>query len=288
MQFRFLKWPITISCQAPLKLLLCPLLCFTSLTAEQKLPAYYPQEDHVASYLSNMPWGYYKLYNVTGLGSFWVDDAYDVVKDTIKKGKIWEPHILKLLITYIKPGDHVVDIGAHMGTISLTMSNLVGEAGMVYSFEGERQFFRELCYNVSASNRKNVMPHLCWVTDTNMELEMTQYYGDNYSPVHQSNDGPWNLHKHTLDSFNLDNIALMKIDVECTEDEVLRGAQETISRSRPILIIEIMGGFSRKDSRIRERIKNTRRTLQSMNYKVKKIKDDDYLAIPNERIPANA
>ena len=66
----------------------------TSLAAEPKLPTYYPQEEHVATYLNQMPWQYYQSYYVNGLGWFWVDNARDVVKDTIKRGQVWEPQIL--------------------------------------------------------------------------------------------------------------------------------------------------------------------------------------------------
>jgi FkbM family methyltransferase len=43
----------------------------------------------------------------------------------------------------------------------------------------------------------------------------------------------------SLDSFHLMNIGLIKIDVEGHEAKVVAGASETISRERPILIVEI-------------------------------------------------
>ncbi|MGE5538436.1 MAG: FkbM family methyltransferase [Gemmatimonas sp.] len=42
----------------------------------------------------------------------------------------------------------------------------------------------------------------------------------------------------TLDSFQLDDVAFIKIDVEGHEESVLRGAADTISRNQPILLIE--------------------------------------------------
>lgn len=43
----------------------------------------------------------------------------------------------------------------------------------------------------------------------------------------------------TLDSFDLSDIAFLKIDVEGHELSVLRGATETIMRSRPNLLVEV-------------------------------------------------
>lgn len=43
----------------------------------------------------------------------------------------------------------------------------------------------------------------------------------------------------TLDSFGFTNVAVIKVDVEGHEADVLRGAAETIRRWRPMLIVEI-------------------------------------------------
>ena len=43
----------------------------------------------------------------------------------------------------------------------------------------------------------------------------------------------------TLDSYNLSNIGFIKIDVEGHELDVLRGAEVTLRRDQPNLLIEI-------------------------------------------------
>ena len=43
----------------------------------------------------------------------------------------------------------------------------------------------------------------------------------------------------TLDSYGVENVAFIKIDVEGHELQVLEGATETIARSRPIMLLEI-------------------------------------------------
>jgi hypothetical protein len=42
----------------------------------------------------------------------------------------------------------------------------------------------------------------------------------------------------TLDSFSIDDVAVIKIDVEGHEENVLCGARETIDRCRPVLVVE--------------------------------------------------
>ena len=43
----------------------------------------------------------------------------------------------------------------------------------------------------------------------------------------------------TLDSFNFHDVAVIKIDVEGRELDVVRGARETVTRCRPLLLLEI-------------------------------------------------
>ncbi len=257
--------------------------CMTlSLRAEVD---YFPPETYLEEYINQMPWHYYGQYEVSGLGKFWVDDAYDVVKDEVKAGRIWEPYLINTIAQYVKPGDKVVDIGAHMGTITLAMSNLVGDTGQVYSFEAERQFFRELVENIKLNQKRNIKPHLAWIGNQQEIIKVNWFYGPDYSPVHGIDEKAYPLHVCKLDDFRLKNIALMKIDVECTEDLVLEGAYNTIMDSRPILIIEIMGGYGDKITpEIQERIDYTIGKLNSMNYAVSKIWVDDYLAVPVEKL----
>jgi len=247
---------------------------------------YYPNENPTLDqYLQNTPWEKYKLYKVPGLGQFWVDHAKDCVKDTIKSGKIWEQYIIAEINKYAKPGDKVIDIGAHMGTITLAMSNIIGLQGMVYSFEGERQFFRELCNNIEVNKRENIRPHLAWISDEDYTKEVSFFYGNDYSQVHSEDDGAYQLNVCTLDSFGFENISLIKCDVECMEDQILDGAYQTIMSSRPTIIIEIMGGFGNDNApEVQTRIKHTISKLNDLDYSVSKIWIDDYLAIPNERL----
>jgi FkbM family methyltransferase len=73
------------------------------------------------------------------------------------------------------------------------------------------------------------MPKLRWGARYNyggMSLNTTTELGHYTVPV------------KTLDSYNLTNVGFMKIDVEGWEEEVLKGAKETILRDRPIMYIE--------------------------------------------------
>jgi FkbM family methyltransferase len=61
----------------------------------------------------------------------------------------------------------------------------------------------------------------------------------------------------TLDSFELRNVGLMKIDVEGHELAVLRGARDTIRTSRPIVFVEVEHRHGSNVSSVRELLEET-------------------------------
>lgn len=252
--------------------LLILIIGINSKTVAAPLPEYYPKEEYVSQYLNKMPWKSYTAHYVPGITTwFWLGGFNDCVKDTVRKGMVWEPYIVNLLKIYIKKGDTVIDVGAHIGTITLAMSNLVGNTGKVLSFEAELRKFRELYWNIYSNKRTNVFPYLVWLGNKNEQSEC-----EAKDPLTS-----WIREHRTLDSFAFDNIALMKIDIESTEDEFLEGAKETIARCRPILILEIRGGCGWKpNADMKKKINHTIQTLQDMDYVVRKILIDDYLALP--------
>ena len=59
---------------------------------------------------------------------------------------------------YLRKNDVVIDIGANIGLISLCSSTIVGEGGMVISFEPNPEIFNFLEKNVKINHFKNIDP----------------------------------------------------------------------------------------------------------------------------------
>ena len=80
--------------------------------------------------------------------------------------------------------------------------------------------------------------YLGWATiDPNNDVE--QNLRVTYDDKVEAKLVEYNIPTRTLDSFNFKNIGFMKIDVEGHELGVLRGAEVTIERDRPVFLIEI-------------------------------------------------
>lgn len=81
-------------------------------------------------------------------------------------------------------------------------------------------------------------------------------YFTQHSPGYMGSDAV-SVETRTLDSFNLDNLGFIKIDVEGHEEKVLRGAKKTISSSHPHILVEIEerlnpGGHKRVESYLKK------------------------------------
>ena len=57
----------------------------------------------------------------------------------------------------VKPGQMVLDVGAHIGTHTLFFARAVGSRGAVIAFEPQRLLFQTLCANMALNSITNVI-----------------------------------------------------------------------------------------------------------------------------------
>jgi FkbM family methyltransferase len=142
----------------------------------------------------------------------------------------------------VQPGQTVLDIGANIGCHSLFLARQVGPGGSVLAFEPQRLVFQMLCANLALNSIPNVF---CYQAAAGTQpgqllVPLADFY-------HENNLGGMGLGGHgfgepvpvlTIDGLNLPACHLIKIDVEGMEEQVLRGAVQTLSRFKPILYVE--------------------------------------------------
>lgn len=142
----------------------------------------------------------------------------------------------------VKPGSLVVEVGANLGTHTLFFARQVGLDGAVVAFEPQRVVFQSLCANMALNSVTNVQCFQKAVGEKPGEilvpsLDSTReenYGGLSLEGSQQGESTPL----VTIDSLNLGRCALLKVDVEGMERQVLVGAAQTIARCRPILYVE--------------------------------------------------
>lgn len=229
----------------------------------------------------------YKLYNVDFdlKARFYIDDVPDSIKSHLKKGDHFEAVIGKLIEKYANYGSVAVDIGAHIGIHTILMSRKVGASGAVIAFEPQKKIYLEQVQNLKINDCTNVLSIRKAIGNECKWIELT--------PINPTNEGGTGIgtggdaaEMVPLDSLNLQNVSLIKIDVECSELSVFEGAKETIRKNRPVIIFEVMGPYDHQNSppEIQRRICETLSFVRSMGYDITSVfSTNDFVALPQKQ-----
>lgn len=165
----------------------------------------------------------------------------------------YEPATWAAIRAIVRPGDRVVDVGAHVGVLSCLMAALVGPAGSVYAFEPHPGNFARLAVNVALNGFSQVSAY---------QVACGARMGESALFENFDNDGghalydprAWDCNTktrlmptaaHLVTTYPLDAIVheparLIKIDTEGAELEVLRGAERHLGGTpAPHVILEV-------------------------------------------------
>ncbi len=160
------------------------------------------------------------------------------------KGKFESP-VVKVLKEFIKPGMSVVDLGAHIGYMTLIMADLVGENGKVYAFEPNPKNFELLKLNSSLNNYKNIILINKAVSNkTGQDVLKMDYLNSGAHSLNSLNVPNFKGDEVCIDTVSLDdyfngkNIDFIKMDVQGWEGQVLRGAKSVLKRRGILILME--------------------------------------------------
>jgi FkbM family methyltransferase len=165
----------------------------------------------------------------------------------------YEPSTMRALARLIRPGTSVFDIGANVGVHTVHMAHLVGPQGKVFAFEPTTFAFRKMQYNLALNPGlpERVVATNCFLGPANSESAPTAVYsswplkgGASLHPKHLGQPMPTNgVASLSVDEFLAERgnppIALVKLDVDGYECDVLAGATLMMQRDRPIFVMEI-------------------------------------------------
>jgi len=177
------------------------------------------------------------------------------------KGYWWhgakrEAETMEAFRRVLRPGDTVIEVGAHIGYIALFFSHLVGPRGRVITFEPGENNLPYVRANVARHPNVRLVEKAVGDRAATMKLNIENLTGQNNSLIDHFEGLAANqraaavatevravdVEVITLDSFCAEESlrpALVKIDVEGFEHEVLLGAREVLATHRPIVMVEV-------------------------------------------------
>jgi FkbM family methyltransferase len=160
---------------------------------------------------------------------------------------VWEPLETKLFARVLRPGDHVVDVGANIGWFSLLAARLVGPAGRVHSFEANRATFDLLQTNLALNACTNITAHCVAVGEENGLARIAPREAGNAGAdgVELASSGVDTVPLVRLDAvLGEARLRLIKLDIEGWEAKALRGAEGLLRRGdAPDLVFEFTPEF---------------------------------------------
>ncbi len=155
----------------------------------------------------------------------------------------YEPAVWNHVMTRIRPGDVIADVGAYVGLYTVAFVKRVGFEGKVYAFEPDPLNF-------------DVLKEHIRLNDLNDRVVLSQQAVGSKDGVARLNTGLQSVssltkdHKQgaSVDMISLDTVlyrsclSLLKIDVEGFEEEVLRGGLRLLAdhvRSPRLIYVEV-------------------------------------------------
>ena len=211
-------------------------------------------------------------------------DLTEVIDRTLFYVGEWEKYTSACLKKYIKPDMTVFEIGSNIGAHTFQIAKLLMNGkGRLYSFEPTTFAFKKLERNWSLNRFNNIVLENIGLADENgvLELKSSQLCFKS----------SWNIkdrklcRKHgdkielmKLDDYveqkNIKQIDFIKMDTDGYELKILNGGKNSISKFRPIMLLEVSECLNRVGHSVKELIE----LLKSLNYQAFSVEDESLLS----------
>lgn len=226
-------------------------------------------------------------YYETPIGNYYLPNnaPKDIIINSMKRGEVFEPEVVRLGEKIIKKGTAVLDVGANFGQMSLLFAKLVGNEGRVYAFEADEFIYEVLRKNIAANNCQRITPVCKAVYNKNksimfypiQDFKRFDSYGS-YGLDPLAKEGR-EVETVTIDSLNIqESISFMKVDVQGSDLFALQGAIETIKKNKMPILFEYEEQFG---SEFDATWQDYEEFIDAISYRIEEtIYDINYLIVP--------
>ncbi|MEA2356001.1 MAG: hypothetical protein QOD61_2130 [Solirubrobacteraceae bacterium] len=174
-------------------------------------------------------------------------DAGDVMYEQVYRLGEYEPAVTEAVRGLLRPGDFALDVGANHGWFAVVMAHAVGPGGAVWAVEPGRDLVEALRANLELNPGLPVSVHPVAVGARDGEVVLHHFSGLPHGHASTRTLGHTAFATERVGCRTLDGLleaaprppALIKLDVEGSELETLRGAEDVLGAKRSMWIIEV-------------------------------------------------
>lgn len=187
----------------------------------------------------------------------WIGDSQ--IGAHIKATGDYEPYMLPIFIDAVPVGGTVLDIGANIGTYTLSAARKVGEAGRVFAIEPVARNVHSLCAGVVGNGFRNVsvLPVAASAEAGVVPMIRRADSSNGIVDVHvnpAAADGFVAAQRIDFLLGAIDRLDVIKIDIEGHEPVAWRGLERLVERYRPVVFTEFSPIAIRNHSRVEPEI----------------------------------
>jgi len=180
----------------------------------------------------------------THRGTFFIDPASHLGITLLRDGE-YEPGMVAVLESRLKPGSVFVDVGANEGYLSVIAARLVGPSGRVLAVEPQRRLRAVLERNLSLNHLRNVMLVDSAVSDRVGRVRLFVSLDTNTGATGLTSQTRYPVPSEIVRTTTLSELFarsgirqadLLKIDIEGAEYEAVLGSPELFEQHRVLAV----------------------------------------------------
>ena len=185
----------------------------------------------------------------------------------------WQKDFTKIVVDHLDDFNTCIDVGSNYGFLTREFSMFFDN---VYAFEMSKRIYN--CFLENVKDLNNVKSYNVALYNKKGIVKSTDDRDGGQNKINSG--GSMRVSAETLDSYNIENIDLIKIDVQGSEFQILEGSIETIKNNNPVIVVEILNQRT-----FSEYVKNkkTIELLFSLNYEIVNVVKNDYIFIKRKK-----
>ena len=151
---------------------------------------------------------------------------------------------MNFLLRYLRSEDLFIDVGANIGIYSLLACSII-DRGQVYSFEALSTNYQRLQENIELNNFTQAKLFSLAISDRSGNISFNVTGNDSTAFIGEDSQAntivvPTDTLDNIAKNIEIDNLTLVKMDIEGAELLALKGARSLLQQQRPeVWILEI-------------------------------------------------